>query len=84
MDMINGILATGISEFKKNPNAQLEMAEGKPFAVLTNNKPSFFVVPAKDFQTYLDFLFDKEVEKLAIERLKRNDGLVGVKLEDLE
>lgn len=71
MDMINGMLTTSISEFKKNPNAEVKRAKGLPFAVLTNNKPGFFVIPAKEYEEYLEYLFDLEMEKTVRERLKR-------------
>lgn len=71
MDMINGILTTSISVFKKNPNAEVKKAKGLPFAVLTNNKPGFFVIPAKEYEEYLEYLFDLEMEKTVLERLKK-------------
>lgn len=83
MDMINGTFTTSISEFKKNPNAEVKKAQGKPFAVLTNNKPSFYVVPSQDFEEYLDYLFDKHIEAVAAERLKNGDRWVAVDIKDL-
>lgn len=83
MDMINGTLTTSISEFKKNPNAEVKKAKGKPFAVLTNNKPSFYVVPSQDFEEYLDYLFDKHIEEVAAQRIRNNEKLIKVDLKDL-
>jgi hypothetical protein len=44
MDTILAAKTTSISEFKSNPAAALKNAGDEPFAVLTNNKPSFYVV----------------------------------------
>ncbi len=55
MDRILTDLTINISEFKKNPNASVKKANNKPFAVLTNNKPSFYVMSPK---------FYNEIEEL--------------------
>ena len=83
MEMINGMLTTSISEFKKNPNAEVRKAKGLPFAVLTNNKPGFFVIPAKKYEEYLDYLFDKHIEEVAAQRIRNNEKQIRVDLKDL-
>ena len=82
-DRVATKFATTISEFKKNPNEAVALANNEAFAVLTNNKPSFYVLPPKLYEKLLDMLDDIEIERIAIER--RNDGStpIRVKLEDL-
>lgn len=53
MDAIFTELTTTISEFKKNPNEVVKEAKHKPFAVLTNNKASFYVMSPEYYDALL-------------------------------
>jgi antitoxin StbD len=83
LDRIATQLATTISEFKKNPNEAVALANNEAFAVLTNNKPSFYVVPPALFEKLLDMVDEIELARIVNER--RNDGTprIRVKIEDL-
>ena len=50
MDRILTTRSTSISTFKTNPQAALREAGDEPFAVLTNNKPSFYVLTPELFE----------------------------------
>ena len=82
-DRIATKFATTISEFKKNPNEAVALANNEAFAVLTNNKPSFYVVPPQLFEKLLDMVDDIEIERIALERLNDGTTPIRVKLEDL-
>lgn len=62
-------LSTTISEFKKNPNQEVAKANGKPFAVLTNNKPTFYVLTPQLLDEMLESLWERNI---APEILKRS------------
>lgn len=69
MDMIGDELVTSISEFKKNPKAELKKAAGRPFAVLTNNKPSFFVISPELYDELAELLWERRIAATLEERL---------------
>jgi antitoxin StbD len=69
MNMIGDELVTSISEFKKNPKAELSKAAGRPFAVLTNNKPSFFVISPELYEELAEILWERRIESTLERRL---------------
>lgn len=80
-------LTTTISEFRKNPNQAVEKANGKPFAVLTNNKPSFYVLSPEDYDELMERIWEHEVTPTVLERLQDvNDPSkwIEVNLDDLK
>lgn len=83
MDTILASMTTSISEFKSNPRAALEKAGKKPFAVLTNNKPSFYVITPELYETIAELLFEVQATPVIKKRLSRKSKAISVKLEDL-
>jgi PHD/YefM family antitoxin component YafN of YafNO toxin-antitoxin module len=83
MDEIMTTHVTSISEFKKNPNAEVKKAGNKPFAVLTNNKVGFYVMSPELFDRVTDILDDAALVKIVEERIKDGTEGVVVNLEDL-
>jgi antitoxin StbD len=83
MDKIKTGLATSISEFKKNPNSEVAKAGNKPFAVLTNNKPSFYVLPPELYERILEMMSDIEMEPVLKKRMAQKSKGVPVSLDDL-
>ena len=84
MDMIGDELVTSISEFKKNPKAELSKANGRPFAVLTNNKPSFFVISPELYEELAEVLWERRIAETLQQRLGESfdpDNLVDVDLD---
>ena len=82
--MITSILVdatTSISEFKKNPMAVVEGADGFPVAVLNRNQPAFYCVPAAAYGALMDKLEDMELALLVQER--QNEPEVEVSIDDL-
>ena len=69
MDRIMTELTTTISEFKKNPNAAVKKAKKKPFAVLTNNKPTFYVMSPELFDEIEELLWEIRITPLIKKRL---------------
>lgn len=86
MDMIGDELVTSISEFKKNPKAELNKAAGRPFAVLTNNKPSFFVISPELYDELAELLWERRIAATLEERLAESldpKNLVSVDPDEL-
>ncbi len=81
MDEILTEIVTPISEFKKNPNLSLKKAGGKPFAVLTNNKPSFYVLTPEVYDDLLEMAWELKMMPELIEAGK-SDEWIEVKLDD--
>jgi len=83
MDRIMTELTTTISEFKKNPNAVVKKAKKKPFAVLTNNKPTFYVLSPELYDEMEEILWEIEITPLLKKRLSSKEKRIRVTLEDL-
>lgn len=83
MDTILAAKTTSISEFKSNPAAALKNAGDQPFAVLTNNKPSFYVVQPELYESLVELLFDAQITPVVKKRLARIKKAIPVKLVDL-
>lgn len=81
MDEILTEIVTPISEFKKNPNLSLKKAGGKPFAVLTNNKPSFYVLTPEVYDDLLEMAWELKMQPELIEAGK-SDEWIEVNLDD--
>lgn len=82
MDEILTEIVTPISEFKKNPNLSVKKAKGKPFAVLTNNKPSFYVLTPEVYDDLLEMVWELKMQPELIEA-KKSDEWIEVKLDEL-
>lgn len=83
MDEIFTKITVPVSEFKKNPNRVFEEAGGQPFAVITNNRASFYVLSPEHYDNLLELAWEHNIEE---ELLKRaNDGTkpIPVRLEGL-
>lgn len=75
--------ATSITEFKANPNEQVRQAGNSAFAVLTNNLPSFYVLPPALFEKISDMIEDLELKDLLEQRMSERDKFVDVNLDEL-
>lgn len=83
VDQVLTNLVTTISEFKKNPNLEVRRAGSKPFAVLTNNKPSFYVLSPELYDELLEKLWQANVESELVQRGREFDRSVPVTLDEL-
>ena len=82
MDEILTEIVTPISEFKKNPNLSVKQAGGKPFAVLTNNRPSFYVLTPEVYDDLLEKAWELKMMPELIEQIEQmGDEVSGVKVD---
>lgn len=83
MEYVYANLSASISEFKKNPSALLNQANGETVALLNHNRPTAYIVPAQAYENMLEALENLELLKLAESTLKEKGAAIRVKLEDL-
>jgi len=76
-------LSVSMSKFKKNPAEILRAAKNRTVAVLTHNKPAFYMVSPEVFEAILDRLDDARLTRLAKARLKQRHRAVAVTLDQL-
>ncbi|MEN9746835.1 MAG: hypothetical protein RL729_1307 [Actinomycetota bacterium] len=72
-----------ISEFQKNPNRSVKRAGNLPLAVLTDNKPSFYVFSPEGFAEIAEIVSDLEIAPKLKKRMSEKSKAVRVKIEDL-
>lgn len=73
--------STTVDEFRKNPIAAVEAAHGLPVAVLNNNQPAFYCIPAEMYEALVDKLDDLELAQLVTER--KDSEEIEVNVDDL-
>lgn len=83
METILSDLTVSMTEFKKNPNDALRESNGQTVAVLSHNKPAFYMVPPERYEAMLEQLDDLQLVRLAKERLKQKGRAVEVTLDEL-
>jgi len=83
METILSDLSVSMTEFKKNPNEALRESGGQAVAVLSHNKPAFYMVPPDRYEAMLEAIDDLHLVRVARERLKQKDRAVEVSPSDL-
>lgn len=83
MEAILSDLSVSMTEFKKNPNEALRESGGQAVAVLSHNKPAFYMVPPDRYEAMLEEISDLQLVRVARERLKQKDRAIEVTLDDL-
>jgi hypothetical protein len=72
-----------ISEFQKNPNRSVKLAGNLPLAVLTDNKPSFYVFSPEGFAEIAEIVSDLELAPKLKKRMSGKVKGVPMKIQDL-
>lgn len=70
MDKVLTQIVTSTSAFRTDISGALKRAKRKPFAVLNNNKPSFYVISPEDYEKVAEVLFDIHITPLVEARIK--------------
>jgi len=83
METILSDLSVSMSEFKKNPNGALRESGGQAVAVLSHNKPAFYMVPPDRYEAMLEEISDMHLVRVVKERLKQKGRAIEVSLDDL-
>lgn len=83
MDVIYADFSISMSEFKKNPAQVLRAAGEKPVAILSHNKPAFYMVTPKLFETLIEALENRDLIKLARRRLGQAGQAIEVDIDTI-
>lgn len=83
MDTIYADFSISMSEFKKNPAQVLRTAGEKPVAILTHNKPAFYMVTPKLFEALIDALENRDLAKIARRRLAQSGKAIEVDIDTI-
>ncbi|MFZ1642749.1 MAG: type II toxin-antitoxin system Phd/YefM family antitoxin [Candidatus Contendobacter sp.] len=81
MNMIYADVTVSISELKKNPAHVLREAGNRPVAVLSHNKPAFYMVRPELFEALLDSVADQDLAELVASRLALKNEAVEVDID---
>lgn len=81
MDTIYADLSISMSEFKKNPAQVLRSAGEKPVAVLNHNKPAFYMLTPRLFESLIDEMTDRDLNELVRTRLAQKDAAIEVDID---
>lgn len=73
--------AVSITDFKKNPAKIVAAAKGDAVAVLSHNRPEFYVLPASAFEALLDRIED--LEDMATIREREAQPRIAIDLDEL-
>ena len=83
METVLASRSVSISDFKKNPAKIVREAGVHPVAVLSHNRPAFYLVEPRLFEALIDRLEDIELAELASSRLATGERSIPVDLSDL-
>jgi antitoxin StbD len=83
MEEILADMTTSISEFKKNPNEAVRKAHKRPFAVLTNNRPSFYVITPELYEKIAERLFELDTAPVVRKRMRELHKAIPVSLDEI-
>lgn len=70
MDKVLTPIVTSVSDFRSDMPGTLRRAKNEPFAVLSNNKPSFYVLSPERYELITELLFDLDIAQLVEDRVK--------------
>jgi antitoxin StbD len=72
-----------MSEFKKNPAQVLRTAGEKPVAVLSHNRPAFYMVTPQLFESLVEALADHDLIDIVRDRLTRKTTAIDVDINSI-
>ena len=83
MDTIYADYSVSMSEFKKNPAHVLRTAGEKPVAVLSHNRPAFYMVTPQLFESLVEELADHDLIDIVRDRLARKNTAIDVDIDSI-
>ena len=78
LESIHAGRTASITEFKKNPQALIDAAEGEAFALLNRNKTAAYIVPPEVYERLLEMAEDIELGRIYEERRHEKADAVEV------
>lgn len=83
LESIHAGKTASITEFKKNPQALIDAAEGEAIALLNRNKTAAYIVPPEVYERLLEMAEDIELGRIYEERKHEKADAVEVAIDDL-
>ena len=83
METIYADYSVSMSEFKKNPAHVLRTAGEKPVAVLSHNRPAFYMVTPQLFESLVEELADHDLIDIVRDRLARKTTAIDVDIDSI-
>ena len=83
LESIHAGKTASITEFKKNPQALIDAAEGESIALLNRNKTAAYIVPPEVYERLLEMAEDIELGRIYEERKHEKVEAVEVSIDDL-
>ena len=83
---MNTLLSTysaSVSELKRNPSQLIEQSDGEPIVILNHNKPTAYLVPAKQYEQMMEQLDDLILAQTIKERESEKPRAKEVSLDEL-
>lgn len=83
LESIHAGKTASITEFKKNPQALIDAAQGEAIALLNRNRTTAYIVPPEVYEHLLEVAEDLELGRIYEERKHEKDGAIEVAINDL-
>jgi antitoxin StbD len=76
-------LSVSVEEFNNDPNEVLRSLNDQAVAIISHNKPLFYIVPAIRYQAMLEEIDGLRLVRVVSERLKQKELAIEVTLDEL-
>jgi antitoxin StbD len=83
LESIHAGKTASITEFKKNPQALIDAAQGEAIALLNRNRTTAYIVPPEVYERLLQIAEDLELGKIYEERKHEKANAIEVLIDDL-
>ena len=83
MNTLLSTFSASVSELKKNPSRLIEQSDGEPIVILNHNKPTAYLVPAKQYEEMMEQLDDLSLAQTIKEREGEKTRAKEVSLDEL-
>lgn len=83
LESIHAGKTASITEFKKNPQALIDAAQGEAIALLNRNRTTAYIVPPDVYERLLQIAEDLELGKIYAERRHEKADAIEVSIDDL-
>ena len=83
LETIHAGKTTSISEFKKNPQAIIDAAQGESIALLNRNKTTAYIVSPEVYERLLETAEDVELGRIYEERKSEIENAIEVDIDEL-
>lgn len=83
MNTLLSTFSASVSELKKNPSQLIEESGGEPIVILNHNKPTAYLVPAKQYEEMIEELDNLNLAEIIKEREGEKRKAKEVNLDEL-